>query len=232
MGFVGLVFATVAHRMIPFFSAAAVPRLDAWRPLWLLWVFVAVFAFEAFAASFEALAPVRGPAWAAGRAAVELPAGAGALALALRWGLLQSLRIRLLAMLHVGFSWLGLALLLSGASHAAAAWSASPPTLALVPLHAYTMGYLASTMFAMVTRVACGHGGRVQVADDFAWRLFWVLQLAIAVRLLAAVVTDLDGTWSQALVSCAAVGWAGVCVAWAVRYGRWFGTPRPDGRPG
>ena len=50
-GFVGLVFAIASHRMIPICSAAAWPLLDAWRPLWLLWSFAAVFALQAGAES-------------------------------------------------------------------------------------------------------------------------------------------------------------------------------------
>ena len=38
------VFWTVSHRMIPFFSASALPMLDAWRPNWLLWVGLAALA--------------------------------------------------------------------------------------------------------------------------------------------------------------------------------------------
>ena len=34
--FLAPVFITVAHRLIPFFTASVVPTLDAWRPLWLL----------------------------------------------------------------------------------------------------------------------------------------------------------------------------------------------------
>jgi uncharacterized protein involved in response to NO len=30
----------------------------------------------------------------------------------------------------------------------------------------------------------------------------------------------------------AAFAWAGATVAWALRYGAWFGRPRIDGRPG
>jgi uncharacterized protein involved in response to NO len=231
-GFIGLVFAAVAHRMIPFFSAAAVPSLDAWRPLWLLWLFVGVFAFEALAGAAEALVPGMPWGWTMARALVEIPAGAGCLALAVRWGLVQSLQIRLLAMLHLGFCWLGVALLLHGLSHAVMATGDTTAWLGLAPLHAYTMGYLGTTMFAMVTRVSCGHGGRTLAADDVVWRLFWVLQLAIVVRLAAAIAMPLDAAWGLALVAAAAIGWAGVCLAWACRYGHWYGTPRPDGRPG
>ena len=59
-----------------------------------------------------------------------------------------------------------------------------------------------------------------------------MLQLAIVARLAAAFARELSGAWSIALVCAAAVGWAGVCLTWALRYGHWYGTPRPDGRPG
>ncbi|WP_141554272.1 NnrS family protein, partial [Tenacibaculum discolor] len=35
--FIVPVYVSVAHRMIPFFTASALPILDAWRPNWLLW---------------------------------------------------------------------------------------------------------------------------------------------------------------------------------------------------
>jgi uncharacterized protein involved in response to NO len=230
-GFVGLIFATAAHRMVPFFSAAAVPSLDAWRPQWLLWVFVAVFALRAAVSTGEALG-VTQAAWALPLAVAELAAGLGCIALAVRWGLVQSLRIRLLAMLHIGFTWLGVALVLYGIAHAIEAAGGPEAALGLAPMHAYTMGFLASTMLAMVTRVSCGHGGRVLAADGFIWRLFWLLQLAILARLLGAVLMQVDGLWALALILAAALGWAIVCSAWGVRYGHWFGTPRPDGRAG
>jgi uncharacterized protein involved in response to NO len=88
------------------------------------------------------------------------------------------------------------------------------------------MGYLGSTMFAMVTRFTCGHSGRNVTTDDFIWRLFWILQIAVAARLAAA----LHGDWTLALLGASALGWAGVCVAWSLRYGHWYGTPRPDGK--
>lgn len=229
--FVGLVFVAVSHRMIPFFSAAAVPALDAWRPQWLLWSLVAVLAVEAGAAAAGAMLVLPAPVlWAL--AAFEAAAGAALLALALRWGLVQSLSIRLLAMLHLGFVWLGLALLLGSLSHGLQAASEGALSLGLAPLHAYTMGFLGSTLFAMVTRVSCGHGGRALTADDFIWRFFWVLQLAVVVRVAAGVAAPLGPGLAWPLLASAAVGWAGVCAAWALRYGRWYGLPRADGRPG
>lgn len=226
-GFVGVVYAAVAHRMIPFFTASALPVLDAWRPMWL---FVAVLGTEAvFAVAELRWWPLPGVLRGA-QAAFELAMGAALLAL--RWGLVQSLRLRLLAMLHLGFVWLGLALLLSGVSHALMASRDSTLSLGLAPLHAYTMGFLGSTLIAMVTRVSCGHSGRTLVADNFVWRLFWLLQLAVLVRVAAALASSLGNALADPLVLVSVFVWAGCCAAWALRYGRWYGQPRVDGRPG
>lgn len=115
----------------------------------------------------------------------ELAAGSVVLWLAVVWGLVQSMRIRLLAMLHLGFLWLGLALLLSGASQLLGL-RLGVPVLGLGTLHALTMGALGSLLMAMVTRVACGHSGRTLVADDRVWALFWLLQVAVLLPALDA----------------------------------------------
>jgi uncharacterized protein involved in response to NO len=104
--------------------------------------------------------------------------------------------------------------------------------LGLAPLHAFTVGFVGSTMLAMVTRVSCGHGGRAVAADDFTWRLFLVLQLVAVVRVAAGVLAATGFAAVHPLVASAAIGWAGVALAWGLRLGRWYGSPRADGRPG
>ncbi len=227
-GFVGIVYVTVAHRMIPFFTASALPLLDAWRPTWLLRTFVALLAAQvplAWAGLW--LWP-----WPAALRAAQVGLDAfGAvllLGLALRWGLVQSLRIRLLAMLHIGFVWLGIAFALSALSHALIAASDGTVSLGLAPQHALTMGFFGSLLLAMATRVACGHGGRALAADDRAWALFWALQTAVVLRVGAALWPPAQGL----LLAAAALAWAAAALGWALRYGRWFGRPRADGRPG
>ena len=158
---------------------------------------------------------------------LELAAGGVLVWLAVLWGLFKSLRIRLLAMLHVGFLWLGLGLALSGASQLLG-WASHSAVLPLAPLHAITMGALGSLMLAMVTRVSCGHAGRSVVADDLVWALFWLLQAATLLRIAAAV----PGVPAQPLLTAAAVLWAGLMLIWGFRYGSWYGRPRADGRPG
>lgn len=225
-GFIVVVYVTVAHRMIPFFSAPPMRPVQGWRPSSVLALMLGVAAFEACAGWLDA-AFTDYAAWQVARGVLELAAGAVLAWLAVLWGLFKSLSIRLLAMLHLGFLWLGLGLALAGGAQLLG-WATGVAVLPLAPLHAITMGALGSLMLAMVTRVSCGHSGRSDVADDLVWALFWLLQIATLLRIGAAV-----PSWPvQPLLSLAAVLWAGVMLIWALRYGSWYGRPRPDGRPG
>jgi uncharacterized protein involved in response to NO len=158
------------------------------------------------------------------------PAALALSALAVRWGLLQSMRgksLRLLAMLHLGFVWTAIALLLATAD-AVLVLMQSPVRLGSVPLHALTMGFLGGMLFAMATRVICGHGGIALVADDFVWTLFWLLQAATLMR----IATPLFPAAGGALVTASAVLWTLVWLAWALRHLPVLLRPRADGRPG
>lgn len=226
--FLATVFAAVSHRMIPFFTASAVPVLDAWRPMWLMWFMWAVLAFEGLGAVLDVWWWPTPPGWRWLQVGVESVAAGVMLWLAIRWGLVQSLKIRLLAMLHGGFLWLGLALALQALNHTLQATTQHQLSLGLAPLHAVTMGYLGATLFAMVTRVSAGHSGRPLAADDLAWGLYWLVQAAVVLRLVSAL-------WPQGQTATAlgaVVLWSAACLGWALRYGSWFGRPRKDGRPG
>lgn len=227
-GFVAMVYVSVAHRMIPFFTANVVPMLNAWRPMWLLGVFVGALSLELV---FSVLELVVWPIPVALRwvqVALEIPLAAGLLALAIKWGLMQSLRVRLLAMLHVGFVWLGLTFTLQAVSHLMMLSTDSRMSLGLAPTHALTMGFMGAILIAMATRVSAGHSGRRLVADDYVWCLFWIQQAATTTRLIAAA-WPASPPW---LTPLAAGLWALAMVLWALRYGHWFGQPRTDGQPG
>ncbi|MBH9577054.1 NnrS family protein [Inhella proteolytica] len=228
-GFLAPVFTAVSHRMLPFFTQAVLPALEAWRPEWLLVAMLSALGATALAGFASALwSPL--PALLLAALALVQAAAAGLLLwLALRWGLLHSLRgkgLRLLAMLHGGFVWLGLAFALGAASNALQA--AGQASLGLAPLHALTMGYLGCTLIAMITRVSAGHSGRPLAVDGPAWALYLLLQAAVLARVLAA----LWPAQATPLTLAAIGGWALACVSWALRYGSWLGRPRADGRPG
>ena len=228
-GFVVVVYVVVAHRMIPFFTSSAMPMVALWRPFWVLWLMLAAAALEVLAVWLELYGPVGTPAasaWMLLRGTLELVIGMLLLWLASVWGLVQSLKNRLLAMLHIGFLWLGLAYLLGGAAQWLG-WLQGAPVLDLEVLHALSMGCLASLMLAMVTRVSCGHSGRALVADPVTWCLFWLLQLATVLRIAAAV----PGT-PAGLLLAAALLWAAAMAVWGTRLAGWYGRLRSDGRPG
>jgi uncharacterized protein involved in response to NO len=225
-GFVVPTYLAVAHRMIPFFTSSAVPMVSAWRPFWVLWVMVGSAVLELVSVWMPALIgpPARG--WMLFQGLAELAAGGVLIWLGVAWGLMQSLKVRLLAMLHLGFVWLGLSFVLAGASELLGL-QAGVPALAMGSLHALTMGCLGSLLLAMVTRVACGHSGRPLVADNLMWGLFWALQIAVLLR----IVGDLQQAPAGVLVAAAWL-WAGVVVVWCLRLMGWFGRLRADGRPG
>ncbi|WP_310566365.1 NnrS family protein [Hydrogenophaga sp.] len=225
-GFVVATYVAVAHRMIPFFTSGVLPMIEVWRPFWVLWLMLGAVVLEIASVWLMVLGWGEGTAWRLLRGALELGLGGVLVWLAWVWGLVQSLKVRLLAMLHVGFVWFGLSLLLSGASQWLLA-AGGVPTLGLGALHALTMGFLGSILLAMVTRVACGHSGRALVADATVWGLFWCLQAAVLLR-IAGTLPQAGGGWLLA----AALLWAGTVLVWGGRLLNWFGRRRPDGRPG
>jgi uncharacterized protein involved in response to NO len=207
--------ATVAHRVLPFFTSNAVTGVFPWRPNWvlaLLLIAVAAFGALQFGVRIGGLG-ARSQAWAA--LALLTPGAIALGALAVRWGLLQSLRSpsqRLLAMLHLAFAWLPLALALACADAALRLAAGESAGLGLAPLHALTLGMLGSLLFAMATRIVCGHGGIALVADTLVWRLFWLLQAAVLLRIAAPLGPG------GALPLAASTLWTAVWIAWALRY--------------
>lgn len=226
--FCGIVFVTAAHRMLPFFDSAA-PAHTRW-PNALLFALVALLLGEAaLALAGWALAALP-PGLRFVRALCEAALGAWLSWLALRWLLLADLRRRLkqrlTAMLWLGFAWLGLAFVLLALSRAVPASAAQAVDLAA--LHALTMGFMASIMLAMVSRISSAYSGRAVAADEGLWRLFGWLQTAVLLRLLALA-------WPAAapyVLVAAALAWAGAVLPWALRLITWFGRARADGRPG
>ena len=229
-GFVVVVVVTVAHRMIPFFTSSAMPFQTAWRPFWALGLMLVAAVLECIAVWVEIDGPLHGPmapVWMLARGAWELAAGSALLWLARVWGLAQSLKNRLIAMLHIGFTWLGIALVLGGLSQLISLVQDSP-VFSLGSLHAVTIGCLSSLMLAMVTRVSCGHSGRAVVADHLVWSFFLLLQLTALLRVAAAAQSALAG-W---LLLPTAVIWAATLLFWGGRMGSWYGRVRADGRHG
>jgi uncharacterized protein involved in response to NO len=225
-GFLAPLYVTVAHRLIPFFTSTALPFFGAWRPVWLLVALLCVVLGHALLSLAE---PVGLPALGRTlRALIDAAGGLLVLYVAWRWGAVQSLRHRLLAMLHIGFLWLGIALLMYAASDLAIALGHAAWSLGHAPLHVLTMGFFGSVMLAMVTRVTAGHGGRKLVADDLTWALYWMLQAAVIVRVIA----EIAPAWRTAALLAAIALWCAAVLPWAARSMPVYLKARADGRPG
>jgi uncharacterized protein involved in response to NO len=216
-GFLVPLFTTVSHRMIPFFTSNAVPYVTPWRPAWTL----AVLLGASVAHGILAIGDAARWTWI-----VDLPAGALAAYLALRWGIAHSLRNRMLAMLHIAFAWMAVMWLLHGLQSLLA--FAGTSALGFAPTHALAIGFLSSLTLAMVSRVSCGHSGRSLAADRLTWAVFLSLQAAAATRVAA----DLFTAAYLPLLAAAALIWLGCFAAWTWRYLPYYWRPRADGKPG
>ena len=224
-GFAAPVFVAVAHRMLPFFTANVLKSIAPWRPRWLLAAMVGGLWLHGLAGLADL--PVA-------RAVVDAALGALLGVTSLRWGLLRGLRAQpLLAMLHVGFAWLGAGfslyaldavLVRSGGAVAGLAG------LGLAPLHAVSIGGFGSLLIAMVTRVTSGHSGRPLVADRTTVALFALFQAAAVLRIAAELQS---GAGAATWLSAAAIAlWLAVLGGWVLRTLPVWLAPRIDGRPG
>ncbi|MDP1633917.1 MAG: NnrS family protein [Gallionellaceae bacterium] len=213
-------FASVAHRMLPFFTGSALQLQNVPRPSWPWWVMLAGSA----AHGLLQLANADALLWLA-----DVPLAMGALYLSHAWGFQRSLRIPLLAVLHIGFAWLGIAMLLSGVqsfvlfdSHGATR------ILGLAPLHALTIGCFSTLLIGMATRVTLGHSGLPMRIDARVTAMFVAIQLVAVLRVLADMLPALS-LW---MYVAAAALWLLCFAAWTMRYLPVYLRPRADGLEG
>ncbi|MBU0752098.1 MAG: NnrS family protein [Gammaproteobacteria bacterium] len=211
------IFVTVAHRMLPFFTSAVVPNYAVYRADWTLQVMVAASLLHGVLSWLDM------PAWTW---LADLPAAGVAVHLSRRWRLRDSLGQRMVAVLHIAFAWVALAFALFAVGSLMSL--AGRDALGLVPLHALTLGFFASMLIGMATRVTLGHSGLPVRDDGVMWPAFWAMQAAALLRILA----ELAGPAAAWLSLPAALLWAGAFAVWTWRHGPKFLRRRADGKPG
>ncbi|HQW38765.1 MAG TPA: NnrS family protein, partial [Usitatibacteraceae bacterium] len=150
--------------------------------------------------------------------------------LAWKWGLTQSFRARLLAMLHVSLVMLAAALAFSAVA-SLAALAGHPGVFGRGPLHLLAVSYLAAMTFGMVSRVSLGHSGRALEADVVTWYGFLAL-VAVGVTRALADLAVLPAGARSALLGLAALAWIAIVAGWAARFVPIYLSPRSDGREG
>lgn len=154
------------------------------------------------------------PAWMTVPAALACMGLAAVLLKAsLRRELAAALRTPLLAQLHLGILWLALSFALEAAALLLTSIGQAG-RLGLLPLHALSLGFMGSTLLAMVSRVSAVQHGRSIAVDALLWALQCLLQASTLARMLGAMAPELLGP--------AAGGFALLAVGWTLRYGPWL----------
>jgi uncharacterized protein involved in response to NO len=189
------------------------------RPYALLWAMLAACLAHA---GLE-LAGLDAWTWLA-----DLPLATMAFWFSSRWGLARGMQARLLAMLHIAFVWAGLAFALHAVG-SLALWLDLGWHPGMAPLHALGIGFFASMLIGMASRVSLGHSGRKLEADHLTWWLFWLVQCVALLRMLPDLV---PAVFAYRWVSVAALAWLLAFATWAVKYAPLYWRPRSDGKPG
>lgn len=112
-------------------------------------------------------------------AVLQVIAGAALFLRLVRWRGASTGAEPLLFVLHLGYGWLALGLLLMGANEL---FSITDPT---APLHALTAGAIGTMTLAVMTRATRGHTGRALVADRGTVASYAAVTLAAALRISA-----------------------------------------------
>jgi uncharacterized protein involved in response to NO len=143
-------------------------------------------------------------------------AGVLQLARLLRWRGWRTVRDPLVLILHVGYAWLPVGLLLLG-------WSivgtAIPRTAAI---HALTAGAMATMILAVMTRATLGHTGRDLEANAATVAIYALVTLGAAARLIAT----LGGFDYRMGIEVSGALWGGAMLLFALAYGPILFRPR------
>ncbi|MEO7240911.1 MAG: NnrS family protein [Sphingomicrobium sp.] len=137
-----------------------------------------------------------------------------------RWAGYRAWRDPLVLILHIGFAWLPLGLMMLGASILI---PAIPRTLAL---HALTAGAMGTMTLAVMTRATLGHTGRALRADAATIAIYGLVTLGAGARVIAPLL-PLD--YSSA-IDAAGLLWGAAFLLFVITYGPKLVGPRPDGR--
>lgn len=157
-------------------------------------------------------------AWAAG---VSLLAGSLQLVRVLGWKPWLTLRVPLLWILHLGYLWIPVGLLLLAAVQIG--WLPRPAAI-----HAFGIGATGGLILGMMTRTALGHTGRLLVAGWAETAAYGLVMAAALVRVLSSAAIPAAAMGG---IHLAATCWVLAFALYLFRYAPYLTRPRADGRP-
>jgi uncharacterized protein involved in response to NO len=208
-----VLIALIGGRIIPSFTRNWLAARGATAaPASFGWADRAALALTAFAMGAWAVAPAQPVAgWSLVAAGIV-----NAVRMS-RWQGWRTLSDPLVWILHAGYAWLALGLLLLGASILA------PDAVARTAgVHALTAGAMGVMTLAVMTRATLGHTGRPRSADRWTVAVYVLVNVAAAIRVLTPFASD----HTMTLLQVAGTFWMLAFGLFVARYGPMLTGPR------
>lgn len=218
MNVVVLIMVVIAGRITPAFTANWL-RIHGGNPEWVkrtAWVNHVALGSVALLVLLDLWAPAQLIG------AVALLAGLSNGLRLLQWSGWRAAREPLLWILHLGYLWIVIGLLLR---------SAAAFNLGVVDTlwqHALGIGAMGTLILGVMTRVAMGHTGRPLGLRPFGIVIYGAITLAVILRLLVAA----QMMHYSIGVTLSALSWILAFALFVVLYWPILSAPRADGRPG
>ena len=199
----------VARRVIPFFAMRVMPGLVLPKQTRSGHVQLTACGAALFCLLAELKQPLAG---------FLVLAGATSLYQVLTWKPLLVRQKPLLWILYAGYAALGCGLIL------AAVQVLTPGIRAAVHVHVIAMGGFSVLIIGMLTRTALGHLGRPLKLDGSMQTSYWLMLLAVVLRLGALAASD----QAQVLLKLSALAWMAVFTLYLWRFLPMLVKPRAD----
>ena len=208
-----MMMVVVGGRVIPAFTRNALPQLGVTSWVWVDRFAIVLTLGYLIASLLPSSARVSG--------AIAL---AGGVTIALRmtpWRSFGTRTAPILWVLHLGYAWIVVGLVLFGAA------MLIPEIPVSAGMHALGVGAIGTLTLGMMSRVALGHTGRALVVRSPIVWAYGLVTLAAATRVAGAFFPA-----QLMLLVIAGVAWATAFLIFAIVYWPILVRPRADGKPG
>ena len=147
--------------------------------------------------------------------------GLASLVRLIRWKGWLTWQEPLVLILHVGYGWVGLFLLVLGGS--ILGFGLSPANA----VHVLTSGAMGTMTLAVMTRASLGHTGRLRHADRLTVAMYLLVNVGALLRIFAPN-AETPTVLTHVILGLSALGWSGAYLLFAVHYGPYLVRPSLD----
>ena len=140
-----------------------------------------------------------------------------------QWQGHRTARYPLIWVLHLGYAWLAVGLLLK------AIWLLTAASFAEKWIHALTIGAFTTMILAVMTRVSLGHTGRALIAPRNIAACYSLVTISALIRVFAPAIFP---AWYSEIVAVSGLLWIAAFGIFLWVYTPILAKPRADGKPG